>query len=119
MLATHFHTDDTSCPKSADGPYSHQANELHGASETIIETSRNTDEDDSSGKSVRGSYAKSAITNDGDFKIRAQLDEAEDLFEKVRFSICFGTCISFSTHVRKRSKGTLQLPVSRAVSPLE
>ncbi|KAK7505160.1 hypothetical protein BaRGS_00003730 [Batillaria attramentaria] len=82
MIATDFHTDDTSCQKSPGGPYSQQANELHGASETKKETTRNTDEDDSSGKNVRGSYHKSAITNDGDFKIRAQLDEADDLLKE-------------------------------------
>nr|KAG5701682.1 hypothetical protein BaRGS_027840 [Batillaria attramentaria] len=49
--------------------------------ETKKETVRKK-EDDSSVKSVRASYVKSAITNDEDFKIRVQLDEADDLLEK-------------------------------------
>ncbi|KAK7489617.1 hypothetical protein BaRGS_00019012, partial [Batillaria attramentaria] len=77
----HAIIEGPSCPKSSDGPCPQQVNELHGISETKKETVRKK-EDDSSVKSVRASYVKSAITNDEDFKIRVQLDEADDLLEK-------------------------------------
>ncbi|KAK7479774.1 hypothetical protein BaRGS_00028954, partial [Batillaria attramentaria] len=73
--------EDTSCPKFSDGICPQQANELYRISKTLQETAKNQ-EDDSSGKCVRIAYPKSSITNDGDFKIRVQLDEADDMLEK-------------------------------------